>query len=274
MPYARDGLPPQTGTPAVQPTSAPNGPAQPGSLSEYLAYPRTCSCAGPIGGDGPIGYELYLRSGVSIPVGGAIFGDVLETGWAIEGGARTLLFNPDMSAAWTFNLGILFVTNHGQRPDIRVPLSILVPQNPDDPVTFPDVNGNFPPVTVNFGIDPGVPGVTIRNLSRTFLNLGVGREWWLARPACADGGWGWRLGVDTGGRWGSSKLDHQEIRHRRDTIGGVWVAGHTDLEIPCGCCVFQAGFRAEWAYTWSDILQGSNADMQEVLLLFNTGVRY
>ena len=71
-------------------------------------------------------------------------------------------------------------------------------------------------------------------------------------------------------------MDFFEIKHRTDTIGAAYVAGHTDLDIPCGgCCVFQVGLRAEFDYTWSDILQIQNkSDVQDINLLLSFGVRY
>ena len=63
--------------------------------------------------------------------------------------------------------------------------------------------------------------------------------------------------------------------HLTDTIGGVYASLHSDLDIPCGCCVFQLGFRAEWDYTWSDILQIQNkSDVQDINLMVSLGVRY
>src|SRR2546423_1730904 len=58
-------------------------------------------CCGPIGGDGPIRGELYLRSGVSLPVEGAYFGHTLVTGWDIDGGGRVLFFNAERDADWS-----------------------------------------------------------------------------------------------------------------------------------------------------------------------------
>jgi hypothetical protein len=58
-------------------------------------------------------------------------------------------------------------------------------------------------------------------------------------------------------------------------IGGVWVALHSLLEVPWGCGWFVAGFRAEWGYTWSDILQSlNNSDLQTINLLGSVGYRF
>jgi hypothetical protein len=58
-------------------------------------------------------------------------------------------------------------------------------------------------------------------------------------------------------------------------MGGAYVAVHSDLEYPCGCCIFQLGFRVEWDYTWTDILQSQNkGDLQDLNFLVNLGVRF
>jgi hypothetical protein len=109
-----------------------------------------------------------------------------------------------------------------------------------------------------------------------------------------------RVGLDAGGRWGSSKIqlndrlipknllvfpqNQEQFRnlvtpgftpHRTDVIGGTFISFHSDLEFPCGPCIFQVGFRAEYSYTWSDILQRQNdADVQDFLLMLNLGARF
>src|SRR5207247_188290 len=122
--------------------------------------------------------------------------------------------------------------------DIHVPLSII------------DV---FTGKRQEFGKGK-LAGVTVSGLNRTFVNLGMGREWYMWHSANTPGN-NWRMGMDFGGRYGSEKADFHEIRHRTDVVGGVYASLHTDLEIPCGCCIFQCGLRGQWAYTWSDILQ-------------------
>ncbi|MCI0464754.1 MAG: hypothetical protein L0Z62_48135 [Gemmataceae bacterium] len=262
--------PPALGLDATAPLPPPGGPGYPNGgparLSDWINYKRPCSCCEPVGGDGPVQTELYLRGGISIIIDGGVLADTLHSGWIIEGGARSLFFNPDMTAAWAVSYGISNVWNQGKNPNIKVPLSVLVPTppTPDNP------NGGAAPV--NFGVD--VPGVTIRSFNRTFVNLGVGREWFLFVPSACEG-LGWRFGADLGGRWGSANLDLHELRHRTDVIGGVWFALHSDVEIPWGCWNVIAGFRAEWAYTWSDILQRQNkSDLMDVNLLVNLGVRF
>src|SRR5262249_37320400 len=141
-------------------------------------------------------------------------------------------------------------------------------------VLVPDPNPNNLPSQVNFGKN-GVPGVTVQSFNRTFLNLGVGRDWWIWGSAnCCDGPQ-WRAGVDVGGRYGSASIQLNELRHPTDVIGGVWLAVHSEIECPCGCGVFVAGLRLEWSYTWSDIMQSFNdSDMMDLNLLANVGLRF
>jgi hypothetical protein len=252
---------PAVATLPADPASAAPAAVPLHKLSDYITYQRP-ECCGPVGPDGPVKYELYMRVGPALPVEGAIFGHVLETGWMIEGGGRTLFFNPQQDAAWAVDLGVSNTYNAGQRSDIHLPLSVLVL----DPFGTP--------TRVNFGRDPGLPGVTVSHYNRTFVNLGFGREWYLNAPANAAGP-KWRAGIDVGGRWGTAKLDLNEIRHRTGVVEGAYVGLHTDVEIPCCSWVLLAGFRVEWAYTWSEILQDqNNAEMEEVNFLFSVGARF
>jgi hypothetical protein len=235
-------------------------------LSDWITY--TCpDCCGPVGGHGPIGSEIYLRSGWSIPEGGKIFHSVLETGWMIEGGARLLLFNPPMDAAWTFGVGLISTYNHGQRDDI--PIKLFLRDNTTNPMTGALAN-------------PGTfieRDVTVRNLHRTYVAMELGREWFLNSSA-NDCNWKWRAGFDIGGRYGTMRVDLDQFQtrsffRRNDVIGELTFALHTDVEIPCGCCTFLGGVRAEYGYNWSDIFQaGNHSDLQELNLLFNLGVRF
>jgi hypothetical protein len=224
----------------------------PVGLSSWITYNRDC-CQGPLGDSPRLSWELFLRSGWSVPTGVTTFGKTLQTGWEIMGGGRMLLFNQPQDAAWTLEASLSNTFNQGQRRDITFPLNVLDPG------------------PVHFG-SGGVPGVTTKSLNRTFVSLGPGREWYLLGTGNSPG-MRWRIGVDGGGRWGSERLQLNEFHHRTDTIGGVYAALHTDLEIPCGCCTFYAGIRGEWDYTWSDILQTSS-DVMGANALITVGLRY
>jgi hypothetical protein len=251
-------VPPSTTTPPLAPKVQ--------GLSDWITYTRP-DCCGPIGRNGPIGYELYTRTGWSIPTGGPIFHQGIESGWTIAAGARLLFFNTEADAAWTFDLGLLHSYNHGQRDDL--PITLFIRDNTINPITMQLQN-------------PGTfiqRDVTVRSLHRTYVQLLFGREWYLT--GAPDGcHWNWRAGFDAGGRYGSMRADLDEFRmrsyfRRNDVIGGLLLALHSDVEIPCGCCTFIGGLRLEYGYTWSDIFQVQNdSDLQEVNLLVNLGVRF
>ncbi len=242
-------------------TGQPNpGPAHP---SDWILYRRPYACYCPIGGDGPIQTELYLRSGLSFLVGNdSVYSETLTDGWVIQGGGRILFFEAEMDRAWALDFSVSNMWNHGRAQDIHIPLNIIVP----DPFGAPQG------VRVQFG-EGAVPGVTVRDLNRTFFNIAAGRVWYLNNPTRFDG-WKWRVGVDVGGRYGTASAQFHQIRQRTDVIGGTFVGFHTDLEVPCGGnAVFLYGMRTEWSYTWSDILQVSS-DVQDINLLFNLGIRF
>src|SRR5579884_1489917 len=250
-PYGGQGaMPPATSmappSPAPPPgpgvtNAGPRDPAAPSSLglSSWITYPRPPGCCGPVGGNGPIGSELYFRSGMTFPFGPGLLGNSLNPGWAFEAGGRVLFFNPQVDAAWTVDLGLSNFHNFGDHKRTATLLNLVVPAS------------NISPG----GIVPMLE-VTPNSFNRTFANLAFGREWYLAGTADSRVNQSnWRVGWDVGGRWGSGKLELDEIRHRVDVIGGVFVSVHSDIEVPCGNVMFYGGVRGEWSYTWSDILQ-------------------
>jgi hypothetical protein len=235
-------------------------PEPPGRPSPYILYHQGEGCYCPVGGNGPVRTELYLDNGISFPIGNNVLGHTLDAGWDVTAGARTLFFNPAMDRAWFVDLGVTNIHNvAGTHPDETIPLSIIVP----------DVNGT--PTRVNFG-SGAVPGVTIHTVNQTFANFGLGGFYYFT-PANSDS-WHFRLGLDTGGRWGTENITFNEIRHRSHTAYGYYVAGIADLEIPCGCCVFTSGLRLEYDYTWCRVLQDTSANNSEINLLFTVGVRF
>ncbi|MBI3409982.1 MAG: hypothetical protein HY040_16705 [Planctomycetes bacterium] len=214
-------------------------------LSNWITYHRENCCFGNVGGDTPIGTELFLRIGPSVPIGSNFLRHILNTGWMIEGGGRSMFFNPSMEAAWFVEFSISNTNNHSG-PEVQ----IFTPRLATNPVV-------------------------VQSYNRTFVNLGAGREWYLF-PA-TDTGRNWRTGLDLGVRYGSASLGLYNTQHLTDVVGGWYASWHTDLEFPFCCChnpcIFQAGFRVEYGYTWSDIL-GHSTDLQDLNLLFSFGVRY
>ncbi len=240
------------------PMASPTGPR----LSDYILGTKP-DCCGPVGGNGPISFEPYARAGALVVLPTGFLAKTLSTGWEVEGGGRTLLFDPAGTDAWTADLGISNIYNHGQHSDRSTTLDIFQ-TNPSTGLTTKN------PVTV-----------TVRDLNRTYVNGSLGHEWYLWGSAanCAGGGSmgveaNWRVGVDLGGRWGSEKLELHEITHRTEVIEGLFAALHTDLEIPCGGWIFVIGARVEWGNTWMHtILQGAPEDLQNIDALVNLGVR-
>jgi len=248
---------PDTGQPAKTTDAPPDKLAPPASLSNWITYCRP-DCCGPFGGSGPIDSELYARTGWSIPEGRVLFHQVLETGWLVSAGGRVLFFDRALDAAWTVDLGLSYVYNHGQRDDIPIRIFDVDPNNPGTVVTR---------------------DVTVRSLHRTFVNVALGRQWYLTGPT-NDCDWRWRAGVDVGGRYGTLRVDVDEFGRRsffrfNDVIGGLFAALHSDVEVPCGCCSFLGGLRMEFDYTWSDVFQPRNdSDLFSLNILFNLGVRF
>ena len=77
-----------------------------------------------------------------------------------------------------------------------------------------------------------------------------------------------------GGRYGAATVKFNEIRHHTQVIEGIYAAIHTDLEIPWGRCTYLAGIRGEYGFTWSNIFDRGQGDLQDLTALFNLGVRY
>jgi hypothetical protein len=262
--------PPPTGpapNPAQGPALTPAGPQDPAApsatgLSSWIIYPRAPGCCGPVGGDGPIGYEIYFRNGISFPFGPGVLGNSLEPGWDVQGGGRVLFFNPQVDAAWTLDLGLTNIHNFSDHQHTttlhNVPLKVSN-----------GIGGTTTQIVPELTVTPAA-------YNRTFADAAIGRQWWLLGTADRlVNQSNWRAGVDVGGRWGTSKLELDEIKHRTEVVYGMFVGLHSDVEIPCGNVVFLAGIRAEWSYTWSNILQiQRNSDVNEINLLFTLGVRF
>jgi hypothetical protein len=305
-PGAADGPDGHAGPPAPPPAFTPldgrEGEPPPvghATLSRSLIYPHTAGCCGPLG-DGPVGYEFYLRGGVTFPVGGGIFGDVLDTGWDIQGGGRLLWFNPQVDAAWTLDVSLSNAHYHAGSRSAGRPFTLFNLPAQAAPFTAPgQAAGTTTQTSQSITVDSVT--ATVEEYNQTFFNAALGREWYLWGTAdCAGGKTNWRVGFDAGGGWGSAKADLNysnpdltsanqalaqqgqtldpstvAIRHRTDVVGQVFFALHSDLEVPCGCCIFQAGVRAEYGYIWTDILQSQNrSDLQNVNLLITAGTRY
>ncbi len=256
MPSMVPGQPP----PLVNVSAPLTSTAKPSpGLSQWIVGTDP-DCCGPIGNHTPLMTELYLRSGLSFPFGGGQLERALDTGWAIEGGGRALLFNDRGDAAWTLDLGLLNIHN-AEAQKVQINLFNVSVRNPQGGrLTIPSLRAE------------------IHGLNRTFVNLGPGREWYLfgsARGTRDGEGAKWRVGIDGGGRYGTDRADIVNFRHFTDTIGGIFGSIHTDVDIPYGCCTFFGGIRGELDYTWSDVLQIQNkSQFGGFNLMVSLGVRY
>jgi len=205
-------------------------------------------CCGPIGAHGPIGQEVYVRTGASFPLGNGLLVRGLNIGYATAAGGRAQFFSPAGDSAWTVDLHAFYTYNDGGSQDI---------------VTF-----------------RGEP-VTVRALHRSGVGLGVGQDYFLAGPGFVGGLWdaNLRYGWDVGGRWGAGHVDLNsafvEALYRRhyDVFGQPFVGLSTTLDIPVGGYTWLFGGRVEWNYTFSDILP-KGGSFHEVVAQLMFGVRY
>lgn len=228
-------------------TPTPQPPAQP---DNWITYQQP-GCCGPRGRNGPVTYELYIRTGPSLPVGpGDGLASTLEVGWYVQAGGRTLFFNPACTSAWVVDLGVGNIWNHGNQPD----RTYFIPQS--------------------------IAPVATLALNRTYGAIGGGKEWYLLGPA-DNCNWNWRFGFDGGGQLGTMRLDLRDpaapngsnYRRRNSAFGGLYTGLFTDVTIPCQSCSFTTGFRAEWSYNFNDIVV-INSDISSVNLLWTLGVRF
>jgi hypothetical protein len=235
------------------------------TLSEWILYPRDAGCCGPTGNckSGPILLETYFRTGPEFTVGGGVFNNVLQTGWNVCGGARSLFFNPAADQAWVVDLGVSNTHYNSNNRDANIQLFNL---------PYLDRSGAF-----GFGVNKTIkrdPVVGIIALNTTFVNLSGGKEYYLRGDAFNKEN-SWRIGGDVGGRYGTGKGEFVGFPNLKDTIGGVFLSLHSDLQIPFGKVNLIAGLRLEWDYIWNGVLQSqNNSDLSNISLLYNGGIQF
>jgi hypothetical protein len=221
----------------------------PDSWIYQQAPPPGANCCGPIGGHGPIGTEVYVRTGPSFTIARNDFGKSLHTGWEVMGGGKSLFFNPDGDQAWVIDLGLSYTYNDG----------------------YPKRD---------FALNN--ERVTIRNLHRTAVSLGLGHDWFLFGPGFVNP-WcesNFRWGIDGGARWGTSHVDlnpeseQDGYRRRHSGYGAAYAAVHFDYEVPMGAWTFLAGLRGEWSYSFMHLLPEQSTKLHDINLLLTIGVRY
>lgn len=237
------------------------------TLSEWILFPRDFGCCGPTGNSksGPIILETYFRTGVEYTVGGGIFNRVLNTGWNIGGGGRSLFFNPEADNAWVIDLGIS--NTHYNSNDRSIVATLFN-------LPYLDRSGQDFNQGANRAIIVPAVNVGIIALNTTFVNLSGGKEIYLRGNALNKEN-SWRVGGDVGGRYGSGKAEFVGFPHLKDTIGGVFLSLHSDLQIPFGKVSLIAGLRVEWDYIWNGVLQSqNNSDLSNINLLYSGGIQF
>ncbi len=246
-------------------TGVPPVPAAvPGAVySPWVGDNPAGGCCGPVGANGPVTYEGYFRTGVSLLSGGGAMTSVAKTfGWNVQGGSRSLFFNPTGDAAWVLDLGIGYTANAGRGAER--PINILTN-------------------SVKFGGGDGVFPAGVREVRRTSLNFAIGRDYFLNGPGVvgSEPGYGnFRTGWDVGGRWGTSSVgfepfgDPDGYRRRQSIFHGLYLAGNATWEKPMGSWTFYLGGRVEWGYYWANMLPPNDGDFREVNILLMTGVRF
>ena len=237
---------------------------QPGLFlpSEWILYPRAPGCACQLGGHGPISWEVYFETGMSVPFGGNLFGRALGLGFDVGGGARTFFYDSAaVDAAWVVDLGLHAIKNGIQ--DDGHQYALFNVRNRD---------------TTSSGEIPSFPevDVTLKGISRTYLRLGLGREWWILGSGEGNAaGVHWHWGVDVGGQYGWIKLNVNELPHLTGNLGNVYSGVHTDIDIPFGPGCIVLGAKATCGYTFSDVLQHqNNSDILEANFLLTFGYRW
>lgn len=201
-----------------------------------------------LGANGPVGEDLYFRTGPSIPFGKSALAKNLDTGWNATVGGRSLFFNPEGSAAWVIDAHLSYTYNNASGQGI-----VFLKDEP----------------------------TTIRALTRWGVGLGVGRDWFSNNPGFVMNQWdlNFSYGIDAGARWGTGHTDFnptseiEGYRRNHDIFGQSFVSLHAGAELPMGGWTLLMGGRAEWNYTFSDLVP-ANGSLHGVDLLFQIGVRY
>jgi hypothetical protein len=266
--------PPGPGTPAADPdgtlTGQPNqyiAGLPPGSYpSPY--YVDGPGCCGPLGRNGRIGYELYTFTGANFVFGPGLPAK-LFTGWQVGGGARTLFFTPDHTAAWVIDLGLSY-THNGGRTD--QPLGLFLRTNPV-------VNQQAGTLT----LQPDRFVLTaIHGVHRESFNFNLGRDVWLwgAGNTGGETGTNLRVGGWVGGRYGSSHIDLLPLNdpsgysRRQNVFEGVVVGGHITCETPMGGWILFGGLRAEYGYDWTNLAPPIQGNLNNINLQVTLGIRF
>jgi hypothetical protein len=244
-------------------TGAPPGtpplgePATGTQMSSWIQYPHSGIGCTPLV-DGPVTWEIFVRSGVSVNVSGGAMGEALSPGWQIEGGGRSLFFNPEMDEAWTVSVSGSNVRYNRSSKSVTVPRNFY--GTPPGPGLAPTMS---------------TTDVTIAGLNRSFANVGMGREWYIMGSAKDVTECSWNIGAEVGFKFGSDNMTFSEIPHVTKDAYGVSGALYSDIEVPYNGAFLTAGVRLEFDSIWSDILQSqNNSNVEDINVLFHVGIRF
>jgi hypothetical protein len=251
-------------------TTTPNGLPK-GTVTSPFCGPDG-NCCGPVGGNGPVTYELYANTGPALIVGGSELSGRLNTGWRLSIGARTLFFNTERTAAWVLDTGVGYTYNRG-RQERGGPVDVHTPR-----VLVQNVNGQ----TVTTPLADALAPHLVRGLHRTTFNYGVGRDWWFRGPGAVgtETGPNTRVGFDVGGRYGTGHsdlvpdTDRGNYLRKQSVVSAVYLAAQGNWERPMGNWIFFTGMRGEFDYTFTNVLPPKGSDIVGINILFSMGVRY
>jgi hypothetical protein len=202
-------------------------------------------------------FELYLRTGVSLTVGGNRLNELLDDGVTVEGGVKTFSYESDRSAAWLGTLGVDYIYNNSSDITPIGTRQVAIP-NPISP--------QLPPTILT------VP-LLIREAHRTSLHIGGGKEWYWGEGTPES--WRYAVGVEGGGRLGHLhvKFTSNPALRETDFFQGVFLSTYADVLIPrCGYDILLGG-RFEWGHDWVTIAEEDH-DLDQLLLLVSAGIRY
>lgn len=225
-------------------------------------------CCGPLGGSGEVGYELYTHVGPTLAVGGSRFTNLLQTGWMVGIGGRTLLFDTTGQSAWVFDVGLNYQYNRGTLEEV----GLFHRQNPaTNPITGQRIDR------------PDVfQSTRIRALHRTAVNASIGRDMWLWGPGNPgfEQGRNLRIGAELGGRYGTSHVDlvpgslENSYSRRQNVFGGMFIGAHADIDIPIGGWIWFGGLRVQYGVDYTNVVPPIDGDVQYINILLSSGVRF
>lgn len=252
-------------------TGMPNSQVLPGTVMSPWATAVPGDCCGPVGGNGPVTYEVYLYTGPSLIVGGGRdISGALKAGWMFGGGGKTLFYDVDGESACFIDLGVSYSYNGG-----RDPRRIIN--------TF--ARGPIDPNTGQRAVADQINPFFLRGLHRSSFNFSLGKEWYRSGPANIAGRQGtgmanWRFGPEIGGRWGTAHadlvpaLDQFNYQRNHGIYHGFFLGGNVDCEIPFGPAVLFTGVKVHWGYDWMNLIPPVHGDVQSLNILGTVGIRF